>query len=65
MSEYHDKLQLIAQLNKEKESWCTGSIIIPMAKSLEDDSIVDVDISPTLGHNKRANKEERSNEEIN
>ena len=62
MSEYHDKLQLIAQLNKEKESWCTGSIIIPMAKSLDDDSIVDVDISPTLGHNKRANKEERSND---
>ena len=52
-SSYSSALKKLFSLHEAKESWITGEITIPVCKSLTDDDIVNINLSETLGHNKR------------
>ncbi len=56
MAYYCETADAINILRRSSENWTTGPIVLPLATSSVDDTIVSSDISPTIGHNKRPGK---------
>ena len=46
-------LKQLLSLHEATERWTTGEITIPVCKSLTDDGIMNINLSDTIGHNKK------------
>ena len=53
---FGDLLEALNELHEEENSWTVDEITISVATSLEDDTLIDLNLASTIGHGKRVNK---------
>ena len=56
LSSHSSALGKFFQIHKEAENWTAGPIRIPIAKSFSDDSIITINLTDTIGKNKKVPK---------